>query len=106
MHPPGCRPPNQACSVFAPSVREGEETAIRVEVLAASATVTQARVAATQGDALVVAAFATLGEVAATAESPAKHFPRVPAPEDSPARTYLRAPLRGGFPLEAHHLNS
>ena len=88
------KPAVAATVQFVKGVKEGEEVTLKGEIIAASSTVTQARISATQGGNLVVTALATLGALAPAAKS-AKAFPRVRPPDESPARTFLRAPLEG-----------
>ena len=88
------RPAVSATAQFVGGVKEGEEVELKAEVIASSSSITQARVTATQGGRLVIAALGTLGAVASGAVS-ARVFPRVKPPAESPARTFLRAPLEG-----------
>lgn len=84
-----------ATAQFVKGVREGEEVVITPEILAASASVTQTRVTATQGSGLIATAVGTFGTVSAEPQVPVLEMPRVKSAEESPARTYLRAPLEG-----------
>lgn len=88
------KPVVSATAQFVKGVKEGDEIAIRAEIIAASSSITQARVAAFQGENLVITGLGTLGAVGSGARS-VRTFPRVRSPAESPARTYLRAPLEG-----------
>jgi acyl-CoA thioesterase len=87
-------PAASATAQFLKGVKEGGEVVIRAEVVASGSSVAQARAVATQDGAQIIVVSATLGAGGASATS-ARSFPRVPSAEDSPARTYLRAPLPG-----------
>jgi acyl-CoA thioesterase-2 len=88
------KPAVSATAQFIKGVKEGDEVEFKAEVIAASASITQARISATAGGHLVIGALGTFGAVA-SATSSGRTFPRVKSPAESPPRTFLRAPLEG-----------
>ena len=88
------KPLVSATAQFVKGVKEGDEIAIKAEIIASSSAITQARVSAFQDGNLVITGLGTLGAVGSGARS-VRTFPRVRSPAESPARTFLRAPLEG-----------
>jgi acyl-CoA thioesterase len=86
------KPMIAATHQFLKGIKEDDSVDIRAEITASSATVTQARVSATQAGALVATTLGTCGEVGRV-ERGVGRFPAVPPADAAPIRPYLRPPL-------------